>query len=83
MILLDIKITQNFMSYGFMRRTGLKIKRKKQPYPLKVANKEKMPNKKGIKNKTLPLLIFIQQHREIIQFNILKITTHNLILGMP
>jgi hypothetical protein len=81
--LLDTGATANFISKSFAGKTRISLQKKKQSYQLTVANGEGMPNSKGITYETTPIRITIQQHNEVLKFDVLEMATHDFILGMP
>jgi transposase InsO family protein len=80
--LLDSGSSANFISGDAALRAGLKPYLKEEPYPLHVANGERMPNESIIKHEAMTKLD-IQGHQEKICLDIFGLAAHDVILGLP
>jgi hypothetical protein len=79
---LDSGSSANFISGDAVLKARLKPYLKKEPYPLHIANRERMPNKSIIKHKAVTKLD-IQEHQEKIFLDVFGLAAHNVILGLP
>jgi transposase InsO family protein len=80
--LLDSGSSANFISGDATLRAGLKPSLKKDPYPLHVANGERMPHESLIKHEVVTKLD-IQGHHEKICLDVFGLAAHDIILGLP
>ena len=81
--LLDTGAMANYISRPAANRLALRTQRKRESYKLQIASGEAMPGIGRIQYETTPQRIAIQQHHETIQFDILEMATHDIILGIP
>jgi hypothetical protein len=81
--LLDSGSQSNYISSRAVWRAGLKPQRKKDPYPLRVANREPMPQESEITHKVSSVPIKLSKHHEEIDLDVFRIATYNIILGLP
>ena len=70
--------TGNFMSFLFAQRSHMQTKKKKDQYGLEMAD----GSLKMVNEKTIPLPMLIQQHHEIITFDVFGLAAHNVILNI-
>jgi hypothetical protein len=60
------------------------IREKKKPYLLIVINRTAIKqNKKIVRYKTIPMQVIIGKHIEEISLDIIKISNHQVIFGVP
>jgi len=82
--MVDFGATSNFMAKALVKREEYSTQKKPNAYNLVVVDGNPLPNKNERVNKeTKSLSIAIQQHHEELIFNIVKIITHDIVLGMP
>ena len=81
--LLDSGSQSNYISSRAVKRAGLQPQRKNDPYPLRVANGEPMPQELEINCKVSSVPITLRKHYEEIDLDIFRIATYNIILGLP
>ena len=81
--LLDCGAQSSYLSASAMRRAGLTPQRRKQPYPLQVANGQPMPGEDQITHEVIRVPLQIQQHLEEIDLDVFEMATHDIILGLP
>ena len=63
-----------------MRQKGLATRKKQNRYKLIIVNSSQLPD---IDNKTILLLLALQQHYEEIVLDITNIASHDVVLGIP
>jgi RNase H-like domain found in reverse transcriptase/Reverse transcriptase (RNA-dependent DNA polymerase)/Integrase zinc binding domain/Retroviral aspartyl protease len=81
--LLDTGSQANYVSARAVFTAGLKPLRKKHPYPLHVANGQKMPEQSRITHEVLSVPMKIKGHQEEIDLDFFGLATHDVILGLP
>ena len=82
--MVDSDATENFMSQKLISRKGLATQRKKDAYDLTVIDGSPLPSEDGrVDTETIPLPIAIQHHHEELTFDIVRMATHDIVLGMP
>jgi transposase InsO family protein len=81
--LLDSGSQSNYISSRAVWRAGLKPQRKKDPYPLRVANGEPMPQESEITHEVSSVPMTLSKHHEEIDLDVFGMATHDIILGLP
>jgi hypothetical protein len=66
-----------------VQRAGLKLQQKKDPYLLRVVNREPMLQELEITYKVLSVPIILSKYYKEIDLDIFRIATYNIILGLP
>jgi hypothetical protein len=79
--LLDLGSSANFISRDAVLRAGLKPSLKEEPYPLYVANRERMLYELIIKHEARTKLD-IQGYQEKLCLDIFSLAAHDIILGL-
>jgi hypothetical protein len=60
------------------------IREKKEPYPFSIINKTIIKQDKGIiRHKTIPIQVIIRRYIEEISLDIIKISSYQVIFGVP
>ena len=80
--LLDSGSQANYISGPALFKAGLRPRRKEIPYPLHVANGEKMPRESVIRYE-VETEVSIQKHRVKQNLDVLGLAAHDIILGLP
>ena len=81
--LLDSGSQSNYISSRAVWRAGLKPQRKKDPYPLRVANGEPMPQESEITHEVSSVPMILSKHHEEMDLDVFGMATHDIILGLP
>ena len=81
--LLDSGSQSNYISSQAVRRARLQPQQKKDPYLLRVANKEPIPQESEITRKVSSIPIKLSKHHKEIDLDVFRIATHDIILGLP
>ena len=81
--LLDSGAQSSYMSSRAVWLAGLRPQRKKEPYPLRVANGEPMPEESEITHEVTDVRMNLQGHHEEIDLDVFGMATHDVILGLP
>jgi len=82
--IVDSDATDNFMSRSLVEREGYSTQRKSDAYNLIIVDRNPLSDKNRRVNKETKLLsIAIQQHYKKLIFNIVRITTYNIVLEIP
>ncbi len=82
--MVDFGAIDNFMTKALVEREGYSTQKKPDAYNLMVVDENPLLNEnERVDKETKPLSIAIQQHHEKLTFNIVGITTHDIVLGMP
>ena len=81
--LLDSGSQSNYISLRAVKRARLQPQRKKDPYPLRVINREPMPQELEITREVSSVPIKLSKHYEEITLDVFGMATHNVILGLP
>jgi len=81
--LLDSGAQSNYISSRAVWLAGLRPTRKKDPYPLRVANGEPMPEESEITHEVTAVPLQIQRHHEELTLDAFGMATHDVILGLP
>jgi hypothetical protein len=82
--MVDSGATGNFISAEWVYQHQIQTQRKNQPYYLTVADGSEMPTNEGrVALETKPLRVVSQQHHMTITFDVLRLATYDIILGMP
>ncbi len=81
-VMIDSGATSNFASRDLVRSLGLLTRRKKEQYDLQIA--DGLTLLIGRINEEIHLLpVIIRRYHEELTFDIVRITTYYIILGMP
>ena len=80
--MIDSGVTGNFVSRGLVRSVGLPTRKKKDQYDLQMTDGSTLSTGR-IDEETHSLPVIIQRHHEEITFNIVRMATYYIILGMP
>jgi len=83
--MLDSRATGNFMTAKIAMENGFQLQLKKEPYPLFVVDGEAISsNNSMVTQETVPLtMVTLRGHIEQIQFDVINMENHAMILGMP
>ena len=82
--MVDSGATGNFMSQSLLDRKGLPIRKKDDAYDLMVIDGNPLPSGDGrVVNETTPLPVATQQHYEELTFDVVRMASHEIVLGMP
>ena len=81
--LLDSGAQSSYLSLRAIWLAGLRPQRKEQPYPLRVANGEPMPEESEITHEVTDIQMNIYRHHEEITLDVFGMATHDVILGLP
>jgi len=83
--MLDSRATGNFMTAKVAMGNGFQLQLKKELYPLFVVDGEAISSNDGmVTQETVPLtMVTLRGHIEQIQFNVINIENHAMILSMP
>ena len=81
--LLDLGLQSNYISSRAVKRAGLQPQQKKDLYPLRVTNREPIPQELEITCKVSSVPITLSKHYEEITLDVFGMATHNVILGLP
>ena len=82
--MIDSGATGIFMFKKLADSKGFAIQKKDDPYNLIVVNRNPLSNgNERVVEETRPLPVAIQHHHEEITFDIVQMTTHDIILEMP
>jgi len=82
--MVDSGATGNFMVRALVKKEGYSTQKKPDAYNLVIVDGNPLPDENERVNKEIkPLSIAIQQHHEELIFNIVRITTHDIVLRMP
>ena len=72
------------MSEDLAKRKGFPRTKKKDPYDLFIVDRSTLPDRGGrVEEETTPLQTRIYQHQEELQFEIVRIASHEIILRIP
>ncbi len=81
-VIIDSRVSRNFISEALVRLVGLLTRRKKDLYNLRIADGSTLL-KGSVDEETTSLLFIIQRHYKEMSFNIVGMATYHIILGMP
>ena len=82
--MIDLGATGNFVSEDLAKRKEFPRTKKKDPYDLFVVDGSILPDGgRRVEEETIPLQTRIYQHQEELQFEIVRIASHEIILGIP
>ena len=82
--MIDSGATGNFVLEDLVKRKGFPQTKKKDPYDLFIVDRSTLPDGGGrVEEETTPLQTRIYQHQEELQFEIVRIASHEIILGIP
>ena len=74
----------NFVSSSLVNKKDLPTQKKKDAYSLMTINGDSLKgNDEMIIEETISLTMTFQQHHEELTLNIVRITSHDVVLGMP
>ena len=81
--MIDSSATENFMSQGLIERKRLSTRKKDDSYDLIVIDENSLSSENERMNtETKSLSIAIQRHHEKLIFDIVRMTTHDVVLRM-
>ena len=80
--IIDSGDTGNFISKDLVRSADLPTRKKKQQYNLQMADGSTLSTGR-VDEETTSLPVAIQRHHEEITFDVVRMATHHVILGMP
>jgi len=80
--MIDSGVTGNFASRDLVRSLGLPTRRKKEQYDLQIADGSTLLIGR-IDEETHSLPVIIRRHHEELTFDVVRIATHYIILGIP
>jgi hypothetical protein len=66
-----------------VQRAGLKLQQKKDPYLLRVVNREPMLQELEITYEVLSVPIILSKYYKEIDLDVFRMATYNIILGLP
>ena len=82
--MIDFDATRNFVSSSLVDRKDLFTQKKKDAYSLMAINEDSLKsNDEMITKEIIPLTMTFQQHHEELTLNIVRMTNHDIVLGMP
>ena len=80
--IIDSGATGNFISRDLVRSADLPTRKKKQQYDLQMADGLILLTGR-VDEETASLLVTIQRHHKEITFDVIRMATYHVILGMP
>ena len=80
--MIDSGATGNFISKDLVRSADLPTRKKKQQYDLQIADGSTLSTGR-VDEETTSLPVTIQRHHKEITFDVIRIATYYVILGMP
>ena len=80
--IIDSGATRNFISKDLVRSADLLIRKKKQQYDLQIADGSILSTGR-VDEETTSLPVTIQRYHKEITFDVVRIATYHVILGMP
>ncbi len=80
--MIDSRVSRNFISEVLVRLVGLLTRRKKDLYNLRIADGSTLL-KGSVDEKITSLPFVIQRYYKEMSFDIIRIATYYIILGMP
>ncbi len=82
--MIDSGASGNFMTPKYAKRHKLQTQTKKHPYELRVVDGTLISQNNGeVNQETHPLTTRIHDHEEVLQFDIVNLGRHDIILGRP
>ncbi|CAD0055203.1 unnamed protein product [Aureobasidium pullulans] len=78
--MIDSGASGNFISTSTVNRFGLATQSKEHGYELVAVDGSALP---GVSEETVPLQLVTQRHHEDIIFDVVEMTNHHIVLGMP
>ena len=82
--MINFDATRNFVSSSLVDRKGLPTQKKKDAYSLVTINEDSLKgNDEMIIEEIIFLTMTFQQHHEELTLNIVRMTNHDIVLGMP
>jgi len=82
--MIDSDATGNFMARALVKKEDYSTQKKSDAYNLMIVDENPLLDENERVNKeTKPLSIAIQQHHEELTFDIVRMATHDIVLGMP
>jgi hypothetical protein len=82
--MIDSGATGNFMSRTLVDRKGFSTRKKNDGYDLVVIDDSPLLSEdERVSEETTPLSIATQRHHEELIFDIVRMITHDIVLGMP
>lgn len=82
-VMVDSGAAENFMSERILRQLQIKDHEKEKPYELIVIDGSELPSQGRVNRETTPVRLQIGAHQEQITFDIVRMATHNIVLGRP
>jgi hypothetical protein len=80
-VMIDLKVTSNFIAQKFVNVKRLNIKFKRNSYDLMIINDNTLLNEnERVTRKTTSLTLMINEHTEKIFFDIIEMIIHNIVL---
>jgi len=81
--MIDSDATDNFMIRALVKKKDYSTQKKSDAYNLVIVDENPLlDGNERVNKETKPLSIIIQQHHEKLTFDIVKITTHDIVLRM-
>jgi len=81
--MIDSGAAENFISERILRQLRTNDQRKEKPYELMVIDGSELPSQGQVDRQSVPVRLQVQQHREELTFDIVRMATHNIVLGRP
>ena len=82
--MINFDATRNFVSSSLVNRKDLLTQKKKDAYNLMTINGNSLKgNDEMIIEKIISLTMTFQQHHEKLTLNIVRMISHDIVLGMP
>jgi transposase InsO family protein len=84
--MIDSGATGNFITPEFLREKQIQSQQKKKPYQLMVVDGTPIKTQSGegvVDRETRPVKLSLAKHQEVIQFDIVEMANHDIILGIP
>ena len=82
--MINFDATKNFVSSSLVNKKELPTQKKKNAYNLVTINGDPLKgNDEMIIEEIIPLTMTFQQHQEELTLNVVRMTNHDVVLGMP
>lgn len=81
--MIDSGAAGNFMSERFLRHMRIPDHKKKKPYELVVIGGSELPSQGRVDRQTTLVYLQMGIHQEHLTFDIVRMATHNIVLGRP
>jgi len=82
-VMIDSGAAENFMSERILRQLRIQDHEKEKTYELIVIDGSELPSQGRVNRETTPVRLQIGAHQEQITFDIVRMATHNIVLGRP